>query len=244
VEVLVRIGRWRLFIRHFLLLFRDGSLEGASVRRGGRALSCCWMLGGADHAAGAWLVVASAWLDPPFNAVWAGVCLFIPGDCFVACAACQSLTSAALFPCVPESPSISCRCGRVDEATALMNRVAAGNGIQEKAHTETPAGLQPGVHAQFGVAPARSRMRALRSDAASALLDLFSRRPAASAAAHLEFNSAVHCVTMALPAVVSELFKRVEAYGGSALQSAAPGTVTRRPVRLLTTAHSNACDTP
>uniref|UniRef100_A0A1I8FSF9 MFS domain-containing protein n=1 Tax=Macrostomum lignano TaxID=282301 RepID=A0A1I8FSF9_9PLAT len=107
--------------------------EWQSRRRRGAAvaaLSCCWMLGGLITAAGAWLVVPRPGWTPRSTCL-AGVCLFIPGDCLCALCSLPSLTSAALFPCVPESPKYLLQMGRVDEATALMNRVAAGNGIQE-----------------------------------------------------------------------------------------------------------------
>uniref|UniRef100_A0A1I8IZL9 MFS domain-containing protein n=1 Tax=Macrostomum lignano TaxID=282301 RepID=A0A1I8IZL9_9PLAT len=79
--------------------------EWQSRRRRGAAvaaLSCCWMLGGLITAAGAWLVVPRpGWT--PFN-LFGGSVPFHSWRLFVALCSLPSLTSAALFPCVPESP--------------------------------------------------------------------------------------------------------------------------------------------
>ncbi|PAA92603.1 hypothetical protein BOX15_Mlig025326g4 [Macrostomum lignano] len=206
--------------------------EWQSRRRRGAAvaaLSCCWMLGGLITAAGAWLVVPRpGWT--PFN-LFGGSVPFHSWRLFVALCSLPSLTSAALFPCVPESPKYLLQMGRVDEATALMNRVAAGNGIQE-----VPAFSRVFMRSSVS-RPPRSRMgrcaQMLRS-----LLDLFSRRHRRPVLLLIGVQFSLAFGYYGLLLWFPELFKRVEAYGGSAcsLGSGVNGSST------FNDSDSNACD--
>uniref|UniRef100_A0A1I8JQV0 MFS domain-containing protein n=1 Tax=Macrostomum lignano TaxID=282301 RepID=A0A1I8JQV0_9PLAT len=121
--------------------------------------------------------------------------------------------------------------GRVDEATALMNRVLLGNGIQE-----VPAFSRVFMRSSVS-RPPRSRMgrcaQMLRS-----LLDLFSRRHRRPVLLLIGVQFSLAFGYYGLLLWFPELFKRVEAYGGSAcsLGSGVNGSST------FNDSDSNACD--
>ncbi|KAK3780376.1 hypothetical protein RRG08_061997 [Elysia crispata] len=193
--------------------FQHKSRRGAMIS----LLATFWMAGNIIAASLAWLVIPREYLS------------FTQGDfefhswrVFVALCTIPSLTSAAMFVLMPESPKFLLRAGKEEDAIIVLRQVHSTNGCRTPFKVEALALSEKGISAEYKTLDNQSGRSSSCCDVTGTFTklvestkELFRKRLRRTTSVLLIINFTLAFGYYGLFLWFPELFSRIDKYGGS-----------------------------